>query len=1158
MAPLTAWLASESCTDLLLALGHTLWQGALAGGALLVYLRRTPAQAANRRYGAALAALGAVLVGGLLTWSILRYEPRGTYQSLGQDVAVADSIPASVPATPEPAGAREESPAAAPGEPSAASDRRQVWIMEAWLAGVALMLVRLVAAMIGGGRLQRGCRPLEDSRTLDLIRQLRDRMGIGRKIRVLVGDRFVTPGVIGCFWPALLLPASMTSGIAVEDLKAILVHELAHIRRYDYLVNFVQMVVEALLFFNPTVWWISRQIRIEREACCDAAGVQWTGQRHRYAEALVAWAQRLGESPGAAPAPAVGFGRDMGGGNILDRVRRILIAGHQPRPHVPWHVATAMLVLSLACLVVIQQAAGLAVNLAGRILTPQERIDKIAAVSEEYGYENREYGPEDRIEISGVIRTWDAAPLPDRPRVWLYETSRWSSSTTFLPVKKDGTFRTSAMYGRIYLTAAVEGYAPAFAGPLDPKPGARVAGIELLLADGFPARIQTLDETGRPVPEVELTGAYPCAEGGSFPQTVRLMTDATGAATLAHAVARPLTFQINADGFESERTPELTLGPDEIRTITLKRSLPTTGVVLSEMTGRTIAGAEVRIFMSVQGTRSYGHRDLTGAPAAVTDADGRFELSRLQRDHKYLLFIRAPGYAYRYVPDVQPGRNIEVLLGDTKIIRGTITGDLSLLATDAKSGTPILHVENSYRYPESNGYADSSDKSPVTIRDGVGHFEIDDFWGQTVTLRAGPETIRLSVQEDRLDNLAIHLRTPERRQVVLRFATPEGGPPIEGSVRIDYAMPSSRPQMRSMTPEWLDIRDGRASSEIPVPAKFKYSIDFRNGKRPVGYWFNAIQPIDVEPGEDPCVIDVPVFPAGAIYGRIFRPDGRLAEKAHAALIIVQKPDIENGQPLALSGLYDTLSDNVDRGTFNATPLPLGGRYAVAAYEDYAVALSDTFSLDEKSPIINVDLRLPQGTDLEGRLLDVDGTPARHEVSLDISTKREEQSWGLSGVQVQPDETGRFVFRNVNPGPQGTCSVHVIGGTGYRPIKHEVKNLRSPVTIRLEKGLRVTGTVLDDATGWPVPGAEVYAYAVEGPRGQISHDWELLETDGRTDRQGRFVFSNMAARQYSLNIRSANPVDPQQQVVVVGGQNDPVILRIRIPEGSDLRPAVPDR
>jgi hypothetical protein len=1026
--------------------------------------------------------------------------------------------------------------------------------MEAWLAGVVLMLLRLAVLVAGGSRLRRKCRLIEDSQTLALVEQLRARMGMGRRIRVLVGDRLAMPGVIGCLWPALLLPASMSSGIAVEDLQAILVHELAHIRRYDYLVNFLQMVVEALLFFNPAVWWISRQIRIEREACCDAAGVLWTGQRTRYAEVLVAWAQR----PGGMPAPAVGFGKDPDGGGTLERVRRILIVGHQPRPRVPWHTATALVVLTFACLVILQRTTNLAVGLAGRILTPQERIDKIDEISKEYGYENRAYGPEDKIEISGVVRTWDGAPLPGRVSLLLRCVGRRSDASIAGRVSHEGTFRTSVGYGRVYVTASAEGYAVASAGPFEAKPGGTIPGIELVLGPGFSGRIRVTDEDGRPVRGATLVGGYTFPDSSSYQSTIKLTTDANGVAILDHAATQTIILQIDIDGFEAERE-DLVLAPDTTRTLRLKRAQPATGVVLSEAGGQPIPGAEIRIFASARGTEAYHSTNIASPPEAVTDAEGRFELNRLRHDRKYLLFVQAPGYAYRYVPDVEPANHhIQVTLGEKKSIRGTITGDLSLLATDAQSNQPVLYIENSYHYPPSSGYVDSSVKCPVTIRDEVGSFEITDFWGQTVTLTAGAERVRLNPQEDRLDNVVIDLRPSVQRQIVLRFATPAGGPPMEGRVRIDYAAQGSQEQVRSMTPKWLDIRDNQANCEIPVPAKFEYSIDFHQGRRPVGYWFNGAGGIDITPGDEAFVIEVPVLPAGAIYGRILRPDGSPAEKAHAALIIVKKPDIEDGQALSLSGLHEALSNAVDRGTFNATPLPLGRRYAVVAYEDYAFAMSEAFMLDEKTPIVNVDLRLPQGTDLEGRLLDVDGTPARHEVSLHISTKRGEQSWGLSGVQVQPDETGRFVFRNVNPGPQGTCSVQVIGGNGYRPIKQEVKNLRSPVMIRLEKGLRVTGTVIDDVTGWPVPGAEVYAWAVEGPNGQISRDWELLETDGRTDPQGRFVFSNMAARQYSLNIRSVNLVDPQPKAIVRGGQDDPVVLRIRIPAGSDLKPVAPDR
>ena len=93
--------------------------------------------------------------------------------------------------------------------------------------------------------------------------------------------------------PVILLPAAFVNGVKRAEVEAILAHELAHIKRYDCLVNFCQMLVEAILFFNPALWWVSRQIRIEREACCDAASVAITGRRTKYAEVLYEWAQRL-------------------------------------------------------------------------------------------------------------------------------------------------------------------------------------------------------------------------------------------------------------------------------------------------------------------------------------------------------------------------------------------------------------------------------------------------------------------------------------------------------------------------------------------------------------------------------------------------------------------------------------------------------------------------------------------------------------------------------------------------------------------------------------------------------------------------------------------------------------------------------------------------
>jgi beta-lactamase regulating signal transducer with metallopeptidase domain len=1147
MEPFITLLESERCTNLLLALAHTLWQGALAAGVLFLYLRQAPAEAAGKRHAAGIAALGAIVLAALLTWSILGYEPAVAQDGVAPTQVAADALQA-----PEPTASKTASPAREIRTIPQAPRSRQIWIMGAWLGGVGVMFLRMVAVVVGGSRLRGQCRPLENVETLALIEQLRAGMGIGRRIRVLIGERISTPGVIGCFWPTLLLPASMLSGIPADDLRAILIHELAHIRRYDYLVNFLQMVVEALLFFNPAVWWISRQIRIEREACCDAAGVQWIGQRDKYAEALVAWAHRLGTA-----APAVGFSEGTDRGTLLDRVRRILVAGHQPRPRVPWHIATAMLVLSLACLVLIGQATGLAVNLAGKILSPQERIDKIADISKQYGRDNREYSPQDKVQFSGIVRTYDGKPVPSRVHL-SFRSNRASHGTSMAAgMAKDGNFNQSIDYGTTYITATGEGYSPAFAGPFDAEPGGRIEGIELVLGEGFPGRILIVDETGKPVRDAELTGGYTYPSSDSLFHTIQLATDANGVATLEHAAAERITLQIQADEFEPQQIQELVLDPNEAKTVVLKRAQPVTGVVLAEATGQPIEGAEIRIAASVRGGHPFV-QDRTSSPAdAVTDREGRFELKCLRQDLRYLLFVRASGYAYRYIRDIETtNRDLRIVLGPAKIIRGRVTGDLSLLPTDPESGEPVIYVENAYRYPESSGYADGSKKTPVTIRDGIGHFEINDFWGQTVTLSAGMERIRMDVEQDRLDDVVIDLQPSARRQVVLWFQVPQGAPPITGAVRIDYISERARQQKQSMTPGWIDIVDNRASCEIPAPSQFKYNIDFRQGKRPVGYWFNEIHPIDIGVGEGPFMIEVPVHPAGAIYGRILTPDGNAAQNAQATLMIAKKPAIEGGQAVSLSGLFGALDGGVDRGTFSVTPLPLGGQYAIVAYEDYTFAMSDAFSLDEKSPIVNVDLTLPRGVDVEGRLLDPNGVPAHSEVALEVSIKNGEHSWGRSGVQVQPDEAGRFAFKNVNPGPAGTCFIRVIGGKGYRPVRRDVRGLRSPVVIQLEKGRRATGVVIDDATGWPVPGVEVYAQSADGPQGGYRRDAELLEADGRTDTQGRFTFSNMAADYYRLNTRGANLADPMRALVVKGGHEEPVTIRVKIPEWSDLKPRSP--
>src|SRR6185369_12620027 len=120
----------------------------------------------------------------------------------------------------------------------------------------------------------------------------------------------------GWMRPAILLPASTLSGLSVAQIEAILAHELAHIRRHDYIVNLLQCVIETLLFYHPAVWWVSRRVRDERELCCDDMAVQAVGDRVGYARALCELERLRAATPQLAMA--------ANGGSLLTRIARLL------------------------------------------------------------------------------------------------------------------------------------------------------------------------------------------------------------------------------------------------------------------------------------------------------------------------------------------------------------------------------------------------------------------------------------------------------------------------------------------------------------------------------------------------------------------------------------------------------------------------------------------------------------------------------------------------------------------------------------------------------------------------------------------------------------------------------------------------------------------
>ena len=222
-------------------------------------------------------------------------------------MAASDSLPAV------------ESPVPSAGH--AASWRLSIdpylpWLVALWAAGVLVLSVRLAGGWLKVERLKRTGVHAAPAWVADKAAALVARLLVTRPVRVLQSTIARTPVVIGWLRPVVLLPAASLVDLTPAQLEAVIAHELAHVRRCDYLVNLIQTALETLLFYHPCVWWVSSRIRAERENCCDDVAVAVCGDSASYVHALARIAQTAAAAMPLAPAAR--------GGVLLERVSRLL------------------------------------------------------------------------------------------------------------------------------------------------------------------------------------------------------------------------------------------------------------------------------------------------------------------------------------------------------------------------------------------------------------------------------------------------------------------------------------------------------------------------------------------------------------------------------------------------------------------------------------------------------------------------------------------------------------------------------------------------------------------------------------------------------------------------------------------------------------------
>jgi beta-lactamase regulating signal transducer with metallopeptidase domain len=166
-----------------------------------------------------------------------------------------------------------------------------VLFLTIWAFVALFALARLVAGILQVRKIRRGCTEVEVDQLEPVLREVLQHPG-ERRVRLVVSAEAQIPAAIGFRNPAIVLPAWALREMRADELRPILIHEMAHLRRRDDWTNLLQKLLRAILFFHPAVWWIDARLSLEREMACDDAVLAATGNAPAYAGSLIGLLER--------------------------------------------------------------------------------------------------------------------------------------------------------------------------------------------------------------------------------------------------------------------------------------------------------------------------------------------------------------------------------------------------------------------------------------------------------------------------------------------------------------------------------------------------------------------------------------------------------------------------------------------------------------------------------------------------------------------------------------------------------------------------------------------------------------------------------------------------------------------------------------------------
>lgn len=1214
----------ENCHTLIQTLGHSLWQASVVAVLCWLALRSLPARKAGTRYAVTCGGLLVVVFASLLTAATVATtsesptggKPPGDRVLAGltdtvdtapqteqrQDAIDADATNGDHATHSE----RHQAPVAAThGRPAdlATSDKLSVtqnaaphsaqraepatlaWpaiVAAVWGFGVLAMLFRLVRVIVGLQKLQPSRSTIDDtvlSQLREIIAELSQRMNLRWPVSLVVSDKVPVPGIVGTFWPTLLMPPAMLTGVPLEQLRIVIAHELAHARRFDFLVNLGQLLVESLLFFNPAVWWLSRQIRIEREACCDAVAVAATGSAVPVARTLLAIVDRLTESLGPGPAGnfALAAGVQSFRGDepsekqtpLFDRVRRIVTPDQRPHIQVPWYTLVGVVLAYAFVSFGLYEGADATVQIVQKALSPKERIEKIEELIASQGDLARSEGihifepgaldlhvtaPRRKVQVSGTLRMHDGTPVPSGASIIgslsikfangngegsnafqsTVETSvtehRFEETVSCLTNKQDGS-STLLVYVGLPGNAS-NSFAPTVTGPFHLTADGPPENIELVIKPGFETQLEIVDEQGELIDGAFVSSSYFFGVNGNGTslRSSRARSNKLGRMTMPNATSDlPLRAHVRASGYEKERF-EVTLTSEKTNQIILKKAGPTKLSLTSSIDGQPVKSPTAYIIHEDR-TRN-GHTHGWGIPSP--------------RDHLSTHYEERYASLYRFGPSNDDGEILlDSLAADTQydllilaegfgptsieeVSAGQKTIEVKLLPEISVTGRIIGDISTlrksrktkqpyiQYSNLDNNAILDV----PVEERDGVGHFRIDGLGHGHFLLRLPDRRIVKNLEES-VDDLIVDLSDPPQMAMRLPRTPVDRTAKLEGVTRKVF----------------LTL----VGADPAIPIKGQLRAGFVPREQPGSY---ASKNFDIEDSRVEFDVEVPTkihwmgkdFTGYSVVKESEIEVGVSDEPFRADVQLLPAGAVRGEVRLAdgsLSRSFQTYVLPVERidgfnnkevridgsdvpGEFLLAGLPLGHEYQALVLDERKGSVAS---------VLTEPFRLDEGSPIADLKFQFD--EGREHVIQLVDQDGNPAVGARAGGWFYPtnmfsrsggfhaDENGKIVIRHISESIPGRMEIHVKHTAGFVGHVHKIDWNALPEVVKLSRGVSASGRIIDLETGRGIANASFHLYP-HPSNAAASRQAIVAKTDG----DGKFSFDCLEPINYQLSLYGA--------------------------------------